>query len=185
MLLMVGGLAGWASPAEGGSDASASTPATAKVELEQSFRYASGDKGRAAVEQAVDEAIADMNVLLRGIARSRLLEVNEIISNLEFSLDGDPLRASYIGGRILESPASGATVHWVNQFGDTVNLSQRWSDNKLVQRIFDKNGSRTNVYRFSEDGQSMTMSVTIKADRLPKPIHYRLTYRLTHPKQGS
>ncbi|MCX4241730.1 hypothetical protein [Paraliomyxa miuraensis] len=179
MLLMLGGLAGWASPSQASPDASSDASATvanANAELEQSFRYAGGNKGRVAIEQAVDEAIADMSPLIRGIARTRLLEVNTVIETIDFSLGSDTLRTSYIGGRIIESPASGAAVRWVNQFGDTVNVSQRWSDGKLVQRIFDGNGSRTNVYRFSEDGQSMTMSVTIKADRLPKPIRYRLRY---------
>jgi len=77
----------------------------------------------------------------------------------------------------VESPAGGAAVDWVNSFGDTIKVSQRWNGRKLVQRMFDGNGSRTNVYRFAEDGSGMTMSVTIEAERLPAPIRYRLRYR--------
>jgi hypothetical protein len=118
-----------------------------------------------------------MNGLIRGIARKKLLEVNAVIPSLGFSLDGDPLRASYIKGKLCESPANGKTVDWVNQFGDTVNLSQKYQGGKLVQRISDDNGARTNTYRFSEDGSKMTMSVEITAKRLPKPVRYKLTYR--------
>lgn len=150
--------------------------AGAAVEFEWSYRYAGGKAGRAAVEQAVDEVVADMNVMIRGIARRKLLEANEVVGELGFSLGGDPLVASFVGGRIIESPRGGAAVEWVDQFGDTVKVSQRWSNGKLVQRIFDANGSRTNVYRFGDDGR-MTMSVTIEAAQLPKPLRYRLSYR--------
>ena len=46
--------------------------AGAAVEFEWSYRYAGGKAGRAAVEQAVDEVVADMNVMIRGIARRKL-----------------------------------------------------------------------------------------------------------------
>ena len=115
-------------------------------------------------------------LMIRGIARRKLLEANEVVGELGFSLGGDPLVASFVGGRIIESPRGGAAVEWVDQFGDTVKVSQRWSNGKLVQRIFDANGSRTNVYRFGDDGR-MTMSVTIEAAQLPKPLRYRLSYR--------
>lgn len=180
LLLGVAGLGGWASLSRGGPEGAASE-ANAGVELEWKYRYAGGEAGRAAIEDAIDEAIADMSGLIRGIARRKLLEANEIIDAPGFSVHGDPLRASTIGGRIIESPASGAAVDWVDQFGDAVKVSQRWSDGELVQRIFNDDGSRTNVYRFAEDGQSMTMSVTIEASRLPKPIRYRLDYRKREP----
>ena len=145
--------------------------------FEQTHRYAGGDEGRAAVEAAIEDAIEGMSPMVRGIARRRLREANVIMDEIGFSLAGDPLRASYVGGRIIETPASGAAVDWVDPFGDTVKVSQRWSDRALVQHMFDDDGSRTNVYRFSEDGQRMTMSVTIEASRLPAPIRYRLEYR--------
>jgi hypothetical protein len=150
----------------------------AEAAFDKNYRYSGGEKGRKAVEAAIDAATEDMNALIRGIARKKLRDVNRIIPTLGFSLDGDPLRASYIDGHLAESPASGKTVDWVNQFGDTVNLSQRVTGNKLVQVISDSNGSRRNVYRFSEDGSRLTMYVTIEASRLPTPVKYQLSYRL-------
>lgn len=179
--VIVVGLAGWASPSGGETEAGASAQANAAAEFQWTYRYAGGKAGRAAVEAAVEAAVADMNVLVRGIARRKLLDANKIVEQFGFDLGGDPLRASFIDGNLVESPASGAAVDWVNQFGETVKVSQRWSGQKLVQRMFSDDGSRTNVYRFSEDGQRMTMSVTIKASRLPTPIRYRLSYR----KKGS
>jgi hypothetical protein len=181
ILIVAAGLGGWAVLSADGSEANTSEPTSAGARLEQSLRYAGGEQGRTAVEKAIDDATEDMSSLVRGVARRRLREANPIIEELGFSLSGDPLRASWVGGRIIETPASGEAVDWTDQFGDDVKVSQRWSDGELVQRMFDDNGSRTNVYRFSEDGQRMTMSVTIEASRLPEPIRYRLEYR----KQGS
>jgi hypothetical protein len=173
-LLVVAGLGGWASLSGGGAEASAAEAAGA---LEQRHRYTGGDEGRAAVERAIDDATADMNGLIRGVARRKLRDANPIIEDIGFSLGGDPLVASYVGGRLIETPASGAAVDWVDPFGDTVKVSQRWSNGELVQHMFNDKGSRTNVYRFAEDGQRMTMSVTIESPSLPKPIRYRLEYR--------
>lgn len=181
LLIIAAGLGGFTALSGGGSATGTSQPPSAGVGLEWSHRYAGGEQGRAAVEEAIDDATEDMSALVRGIARRRLREANPIIDEIGFSLGGDPLRASYVGGRIIETPASGAAVDWVDPFGDTVKVSQRWSDGELVQRMFDDNGSRTNVYRFSDDGQRMTMSVEIASPRLPKPIRYRLDYR----KRGS
>lgn len=182
LLLVATGLGGWTALSAGGSEASASAEASSAVAgLEWKHRYAGGEQGRVAVEQAIDEATEDMSGLIRGVARRRLRDANPIIDDIGFSLGGDPLRASYGGGRIIETPASGAAVDWVDPFGETVKVSQRWSGRELVQHMFNDNGSRTNVYRFSDDGQRMTMSVTIESPRLPKPIRYRLDYR----KHGS
>lgn len=181
ILLVATGLGGWMALSADGSEASIAEASIAGAGLEWNHRYAGGEQGRLAVEQAIDEATEDMSSLIRGVARRRLREANPIIDELGFSLGGDPLRASYIGGRIIESPASGAAVDWVDQFGEDIEVSQRWSDRELVQHMVGEGGSRTNVYRFSEDGKTMTMSVTIEAPRLPKPIRYRLEYR----KQGA
>lgn len=177
ILIIAAGLGGWAVLSAGGSEAGTSAPTSAGGALEWNHRYAGGDEGRAAIEGAIDEATEDMNAMIRGVARRRLREANPVLEDIGFSLGGDPLRASYVGGRIIETPASGAAVDWVDPFGDTVKVSQRWSDRELVQHMFDDDGSRTNVYRFSEDGQRMTMSVTIESPRLPKAIRYRLEYR--------
>lgn len=176
ILLVATGLGGWAALSAGGSETSIAAASIAGAGLEWNHRYAGGEQGRAAIEQAIDDATEDMSSLIRGVARRRLREANPIIDELGFSLGGDPLRASYIGGRIIESPASGTPVDWVDQFGESIEVSQRWSDRELVQHMVGEGGSRTNVYRFSEDGKSMTMSVTIEAPRLPKPIRYRLEY---------
>jgi hypothetical protein len=175
ILILAAGLGGWTLSAVG-SEASAFDAPSEGAGLEWNHRYAGGEQGRAAIEAAIDDATEGMSPLIRGVARRRLREANPIIDELGFSLRGDPLRASYVGGRIIETPASGEAVDWVDPFGDTVKVSQRWSDRELVQHMSDGNGSRTSVYRFSDDGRRMTMSVKIESPRLPKPISYRLDY---------
>lgn len=157
--------------------AAVAEPVTETAAWSVRFRYAGGQAGRDAVDSAIDEATEDMNVLVRGIARRRLRDANPVITELGFSLDGDPLRASYVEGRVVESPADGTTVDWVDQYGDTVHVSQKFSGNKLVQHMSDDNGSRKNVYRFASDGGKMTMSVEIRSKMLPQPVRYDVSYR--------
>lgn len=160
-----------------------SSPATAPTRVandpqaELHFDYANGQAGRDVIEEAVDEATADMNVLIRGIARKRLLDANAVIEQFAFALDGDPLVASYAGGRIIAAPRSGKRIPWTDQYGERIQVSHDYANGKLVQKMVGSKGRRTNIYRFSDDEQTMRMSVEIVADQLPAPVRYRLKYR--------
>ena len=149
----------------------------AQPQGELHFAYAGGQAGRDAIEQAVDEAIADMNVLIRGIARKRLLEANAVIEHFAFALEGDPVVASYVGGRIIAAPRSGKSITWTDQYGEKIQVSHHYADGKLVQKMVGSKGRRTNIYRFSDDEQTMSMSVEIVAAQLPAAVRYRVTYR--------
>ena len=147
------------------------------AEMDLRFAYAGGQAGRDAIATAIDEAIADMNGLIRGMARKRLLEVNAVIESMAFSLESDPVVTTYLNGRIIAAPRSGKSVPWTDQFGERIQVSHRYADGKLVQTMRGAKGQRKNVYRFSEDGKTMTMSVEIVADQLPAAIRYQVKYR--------
>jgi hypothetical protein len=145
--------------------------------FERSYRYASGETGEAAIKAAVEEAVRELNPLIRGIARRRMLDANKVIPQLGFDLSGDPLVASYVGGRVIEAPADGRPVAWTDQYGDTVQVTHRVTNGALLQTMAGSKGDRRNRYRFSDDGKSMTMSVDIRSARLPSPLQYSLEYR--------
>lgn len=177
--LVAGAIGGIGVFAWGGA-APAAEAATTEVDasrFESSYAFAGGAKQEAALAAAIEALTGDMNVLIAGMARKRLTAANPVIRRIGFSLGGDPLLSSYIGGRLVESPASGAQVSWVDQNGDAVRVSQRWDGRTLVQRMSDSRGERTNTYRFTADGARMSMRVRLQSSMLPGPLEYRLDYR--------
>lgn len=154
------------------------TPVEKSPRFEQTYRYVGGDAGREAIEAAIEEAVRELNPLIRGIARKRMREANTVIPELAFRLGGDPLVASYVGGRVIEAPADGSPVAWTDQYGETIEVSHRLLDAMLLQTMSGKKGNRLNRYRFSSDGAKMTMSVEIQSNRLPAPLRYSVSYRL-------
>jgi hypothetical protein len=159
-------------------DAGASTAFEQDPRFERSYRYAGGAAGKKAIETAVEEAVRKMNPLIRGIARRRMLDANRVIPELAFQLGGDPLVASYVGGRVIEAPADGRPVAWKDQYGETIQVSHRLRETTLLQTMAGSKGDRVNRYRFSADGKTMTMSVEIASDKLPAPLRYSIAYRL-------
>jgi hypothetical protein len=170
------GLALWQLQGEPEAQAHEVEAATAQAEFETTYRYAGGDKGRAAVEAAIEAATAEMNPLIRGIARKRLIEANKIIASLSFSLGGDPLVATYVDGRVIEAPRSGDPIRWVDQFGEKIKVSHHLDGDGLIQKMSGSKGKRRNVYRFSDEDKSMTLSVTIESGVLPEPVRYKVRY---------
>jgi hypothetical protein len=156
----------------------ATTEASAR--FERSYRYSGGEAGKKAIEAAVEETVRKMNPLIRSIARRRMLEANAVIPELGFKLSGDMIVASYVGGRIVEAPADGRAVSWTDQFGDAIRVSHRLRGDVLVQTMVGSKGDRRNHYQFADDGQTMTMSVEIRSDKLPAPLRYSVTYRRTN-----
>ena len=51
-----------------------------------------------------------------------------------------------------------------------------WRNNSLHQTFRAEDGQRVNVYTLSNNGNTMTMNVTITSPRLPDPLTYRLVY---------
>jgi hypothetical protein len=145
---------------------------------ERSYRYAGGAAGKKAIEDAVEAAVRQMNPLIRGIARRRMLEANAVIPTLDFRLGGDPIVASYVGGRLIEAPADGRAVPWTDQYGETIEVSHRLRGSTLVQTMVGAQGNRRNQYRFTDDGKTMTMTVEISAKQMPAPLRYSVRYRL-------
>ena len=53
-----------------------------------SYAFAGGERERAALDAAIDEVVAEMNFLVRDVARSKLRESNPIPDNVTIELDG-------------------------------------------------------------------------------------------------
>ena len=126
------------------------------------------------IERAIERGIDDMNFVTKPIARRRLRATNDPYSTVELRV-ADNRVTTVLEGRAITSPADGSTIDWRREDGEVLQVSTALRNGTLVQTFTADDGSRENVYSVSADGR-LTIQVTIRSDRLPAPIVYRLLY---------
>ena len=127
------------------------------------------------IEQAIERGIDDMNFVTKPIARRRLRATNDPYSTVEIRV-GNAEVTTVLEGRSITSPADGRAIQWRREDGEVLQVSTSLRNASLVQSFTADDGSRENVYSVSPDGRRMTILVTIRSERLPAPITYRLLY---------
>ena len=142
-----------------------------------SFQYAGGQSERKALDDAIEDIVQEMNFLIRPIARSRLKEANVVPGSIGFAKRGVELEIEMAGKRPLSAPVDGTAVFRTNSHGERIKVVQRVSQPKLHQHCSGSQGEREIHYVLDEDGKRLTAHITIRSERLPKPLQYRLTYR--------
>lgn len=144
--------------------------------LSGQWRFAGGSQQRSSVEQAIEEVVDDMNVFVRGIARSRLEDANRVPPEIAITPDGENLTVQ-IGEEVYTGPISGETVRVRNPEGGISRMRYKFRDGSLYQIFRADDGDRINVFTPRDDGDGVSMWVTMRSDRLPKDVKYRLSYR--------
>ncbi len=131
----------------------------------------------AAVEQMVDKTVAEMNFLLRPIARSRLNKTNQPYQKI--TLDFPAGKASIITDKraAIVTTADGKPVKWKREDGEVMDVSMQWQGSALQETFAAEDGKRVNLFELSPDGTELRMLVTVSSKRLPKPLVYTLVYK--------
>jgi hypothetical protein len=151
---------------------------TAEARLSGAFRFAELPGERAALTAAIERSVDKLFFALRGIARRRLADKTKIASAVTLRFEGDTIRCGIPGAPDAVSPADGRPVDYTVD-GETVKLSQRMDNGRLVQWFRAADGARSNTYVPSDDGSRMTMEVNITSPKLPTSVMYSLTYART------
>ena len=138
------------------------------------FKFTGGARERKAHDAAIERATEDLFFVIRGVARSRLRERTAIAEWVHFEFPDTRIKATVPGHAAAVSPASGAPTRFKVD-DEVVELRQYFADGHLVQRFTAEDGSRTNDYTLDAKG-AITMRVTVKSPKLPKPLRYTLTY---------
>lgn len=128
------------------------------------------------IGDAIERGTADMNFVTRPIARRRLRATNSPYATMEIRVGGGSV-TTLLEGRDVTSPADGRAIAWTREDGEVMQVATSLRDDgTLVQTFTAQDGSRENVYSVSPDGRRLTLQVTIRSERLPSPITYRLLY---------
>lgn len=127
------------------------------------------------IEQAINGAVADMNFITRPIARRRLNRTNAAYNRVVIAT-GNQVSVTFDQRRAIVTPANGNAIKWEREDGEMFDVATRMNGATLVQTFTAEDGSRENSYTLSNNGNTLTMNVTIRSPRLENPLRYKLVY---------
>lgn len=140
----------------------------------------SQERAEARVNDAIGRAVAEMGFITRGVAADRLREKNPVRRTVETEVQGERITITY-GDATYETRSGDWQT--VTATGEQVELLQTASDDAIYQTFRAPDGEKTTVYRFSPDGQRLTLDITLTSPRLPQPLRYSLQYRRAGSEQ--
>ena len=148
------------------------------------YRFVGGPEEVRQVERAIDEAVDEMNVFIRGIARRRLKEPNLPTDGLRIFIQDGAITVARTGQPSISAPANGKRVTWKNpRNGNELRVAHRIrADGALEQDLIGDRGVSTNVFSLLDNGHLM-MKTTVESEKLPSTIRFTTTYaRKQKPK---
>ncbi|HSH46512.1 MAG TPA: hypothetical protein VK966_11780 [Longimicrobiales bacterium] len=129
------------------------------------------------IDDAIDEAVAHMNFIVRRIARGRLEGANQPIDLIELRYPADSV---WIRLRRHEppiiTPQSGEFTDYTRADGETVQVRTRLGQGVIEQWFEAEDGRKGMTYRLRPDG-SLALEVEVHSDRLREPLTYTWVYR--------
>lgn len=132
------------------------------------------------IDKAINEAVDGMNFVTRRVARGRLRRTNRPAARVSIVVDGDEISIQPDDRPPARATGNGPPVEWENGDGEVFEVSIGWEEQVLRQSFIAKDGQRVNAFTLSEDGQILTMQVTVSSPRLPNELTYRLIYEREH-----
>jgi hypothetical protein len=129
------------------------------------------------IDAAIERAIAEMNFVVRPIARGRLAKTNPRYERIALSRNDATVSVQFDARKPIEMPADGRAVSWVREDGEKFEVSAQWSAAQLIMHFKAEDGERVNTFVLEPDGSSLKLSVKLSSPRLPAPLTYVLAYR--------
>lgn len=139
------------------------------------FKYAgTRDQGMAIVEKAFDEALSDLNMVMRLMAKKAMAQRFAEHVAIEIAEEKVGIK---IGDNEKVTVELGKTENVKSSDGKSSGkATHKFEAGKLTESLTGETGTITNVFSLSADGKSLTREVTVTGERLKKPVKYRLIY---------
>lgn len=128
------------------------------------------------IAAAINSTVADMNFIKRPIARGRLTKLNPAYRKVVIALSDKETLIKFDERDAIHMPAGGASAPWTREDGDKFMVAAQVGKDQLIQTFKNDEGERTNVFKLSADGKTLTLSATIKSPQLPKPLTYSISF---------
>jgi hypothetical protein len=161
------------------SDAEAVEAATGVSETEADrfvgrYAFAGGEAQRTALREAIEELVAQLNAMIRGIAREKITETNPVFETVSIERNGAELVLKY--GSLTNAcklDGSGSEVKGIDGSALTCKLSM--NGDALVHRVSGPRGGRVNTFTVGKNGR-LTMKTRIHSKMMPADLRYTLTF---------
>lgn len=141
------------------------------------WRVANAAGARQGRDRAIDAATEDMSIFTRGIARRRLRAGTPVHSTIQISGSDASFRCQ-VGGYDLDFAANGRSHAFTDPIeNDEMQAKQRFRRGKLVQTMTGDDATLTHELSLSDDGDTLTLKVTIESHHLPGDVVFRVRYR--------
>jgi hypothetical protein len=128
------------------------------------------------IEKGIEGAVADMSFITRPIARRKLTKSNIAFKSITLKFPGKKVSIQHDDRKPVDSKADGSKSKWTREDGEVFTVSQKVSDQEIVQIFFADEGVKTLKYVFNEDFSKMTMHVKLESPKLAAPLKYKLDY---------
>jgi hypothetical protein len=138
--------------------------------------FTNSAQSEAEIKKAIDAGVAKVNFMIRSIARSRLTNVNPAYKRVAIEQTSDAITTTYDDRKPVRAPLDGSTIKWTREDGEKFDVHVEQKDGQLVQTFKGEDGERINTYQLSPDGNTLTVAVELRSERLPEPVRYALTF---------
>jgi hypothetical protein len=128
------------------------------------------------IAAAINSTVADMNFIKRPIARSRLTKLNPAYRKVVISVSDKEVLVKLDEREPIHMPPDGKSAPWTREDGEKFMVAAQVSRDQLIQTFKNDEGERTNIFKLTPDGKSLTLSATIRSPQLPKPLTYSIAF---------
>jgi hypothetical protein len=163
-------------PARSSAPPASGTATDPRTRFAGTYRYAGSAEEEEARRAAIDRSVEGFSVITRSTARNRVSSKTQILSLYTFSFEPGKICVRASSRPDMISGDKGEPADYVYN-GSWSKLTQRLEGDRISQVYESEDGRRENEFTFSQDGQVLTLKVTLASSRLSVPVVYVLSYK--------
>lgn len=128
------------------------------------------------IAAAIQSTVAGMNFIKRPIARGRLTKLNPAYKKVVITISDKEVVVKFDERAPIHMPPGGKAAPWTREDGEKFMVAAQVGKDQLIQTFKNEDGERTNVFKLGHDGQTLTLTATVKSPQLPKPLTYSIHF---------
>lgn len=138
------------------------------------YAFAGGEAQRTALRDAIEELVAQLNAVIRGVARDKLTATNPVFETVSIERKGGELVLRYgAHTNVCKLDGSASDVEGID--GSSLECRLSMHGDALVHRVDGSRGGRVNTFTIGKSGR-LTMKSRIHSKMMPADLRYTLTF---------